>query len=128
MWKKSVVVDSHGTKQSFKGELFNIGGNAGYYLCYYGRNNAPAQNSETTCTANNNYWNSQNHQCYYGKTGPGENITYTCNEGYHYVEKPNDYNGVNGMNPGCYKVFSQIYYCDNGTLSGLKCIVKVQAY
>ena len=101
---------------------------AGTYFCYYYKVSAA---NESACTSlsgqyGNFVWRNSNSSCYVLR----ENASMTCDNlnGYVYIGNPNDYQGVNGLNGGCFPLSEKQKYCDSGyTLSGNNCIKTIDA-
>lgn len=117
-----------GSTPSVEGTL--LGKSSAYYACYYKEVLDSYEQSEMiNCTTRGHKWSDFNNKCYYDSDGPGVNISYSCaSNAYIYISNPNQFNGVNGMNGGCFPISTKVNYCDSGyTLSGTKCIKIVDA-
>jgi len=121
---KTTVHTGGGHTEEMQGELFQIG----TYFCFYGVVTDSYEQNSSNCTSRGHKWNSQNNKCYYTRGDANENIIYTCSAGYEYIGNPNTYQGVNGLNGGCFPISEKTKYCDDGyTLTNNKCIKTIDA-
>ena len=123
---KTTVHTGGGHTEEVEGELFKMGTN----YCFFKEVTDSYESNQSNCTSRGHYWNSINSKCYYYRGGANEFVTSTCDHltGYAYIVNPNDYEGVNGLNGGCYPLSDKIKYCDDGyTLTNGKCIKTIEA-
>ena len=120
--KKFITYKSYASETN--GELVY----AGTYFCYYYKVSAA---DEATCTQQsgqygNFVWRQSNSSCYVTRTTASmicDNLT-----GYIYIANPNTYEGVNGLNGGCYPLTDKTKYCSDGyVLTNNKCIKTIDA-
>lgn len=101
---KASIYAGHGGPREYDGVLFPDG-----VTCFYKEENY----SKEECINKDFKWNSNNNKCY-NETRTG-NTTVTCkSDDYYYVAKPNDYEGINGMNSGCYPKRAADETCPSG--------------
>ena len=107
-----VINTGGGYTPTVQGELFQ----QGTYFCYYQVvNDSYEQQSSANCSSRGHKWNSVNNKCYYDRDNANVNITYTCSDSnYIYIGNPNQFEGVNGLNGGCYPTTSKVKYCFDG--------------
>ena len=122
---KKTVILPYGHTEEVKGELFQMG----TYYCYYKEvTDSYEQQNSSNCTSRSHKWNSKNSRCYYDRDDANVNITNSCNSGYVYIGNPNQFNGVNGLNGGCFPTKDKQPYCDKEyTLSNGKCVKTIDA-
>ena len=121
---KKTVIKPYGHTEEVQGELFQMG----TYYCFYGKVTASDENNQNTCTSRGHKWNSLNSTCYYDKDDANVNITSGCaSKDYLYIADPNQFDGVNGLNGGCYPKTNKVSYCKEGELNSGKCNIEVAA-
>ena len=123
---KTTVHTGGGHTEEVEGKLFKIGTN----YCFFKEVTDTYESNQSNCTSRGHYWNSKNNTCYYYRGDANQFVTSTCNHltNYAYITNPNDYEGVNGLNGGCYPLSNKTKYCASGfTLTGSKCVKTVDA-
>ena len=124
---KTTVHTGGGHTEEVQGELFKMGTN----FCFFKQVTDSYENNQSNCTSRGHKWNSSNGKCYYYRGDANQYVTSTCNHlnGYLYITNPNQFNGVNGLNGGCYPTVEKTKYCDKEgfTLTNGKCIKTVDA-
>ncbi len=122
-----IINKGNGNTPSVQGELFQMG----TYYCYYGKVTDTYENNQSNCTSRGHKWNSKNNTCYYDRDDANVNITSSCDHlsGHVYLANPNTYQGVNGLNGGCFPLTDKTSYCDTEgyTLSGSNCVKTIDA-
>ena len=113
------------TYMSFAGKVDGKVVNWGVVGCaYYKTNDTVKEN----CESHGFKWVTPESTCYVKWIS--NNTINTCDylNGYTYITNPNSYDGVNGLNGGCYPVSDKEKYCDEGyTLNNGKCIKTINA-
>lgn len=113
------------TYMSFAGKVDGKVVNWGVVGCaYYKTNDTVKEN----CESHGFKWVTPESTCYVKWIS--NNTINTCDylNGYTYITNPNSYDGVNGLNGGCYPVSDKVKYCDEGyTLNNGKCIKTINA-
>lgn len=106
---KKVVNYGSGHTEEVQGEKIY----AGTYFCYYGVVKDSAEQADaSTCRNRGHKWSNQTNKCYYDSD---QNTINTCsNSNYIYISNPNEYDGVNGLNGGCYPQYKKEYKCPDG--------------
>ena len=115
----------HVTYMSFAGYVDGKVVNWGQWGCAYYKTN---DTNSDTCTSHGFKWVTPEKACYVKWVGNG--TTNTCNHltNYAYITNPNSYEGVNGMNGGCFPVKAKTKYCESGfKLEGSTCIKQIEA-
>ena len=124
---KTTINLGGGHTEEVQGELFKLGTN----FCFFKEvTDSYEQQSRENCTSRSHAWNSQNNKCYYMRGDANQYVISTCNHlsGYEYIPNPNSYQGVNGLNGGCYPLNDKTKYClDGWTLSNDKCTKTIDA-
>lgn len=101
---KASIYAGHGGPREYNGVLFPDG-----VTCFYKEEDL----TKDACLSKEYKWNSNDNKCY--RQSQTNNTTVTCkNDNYYYVAKPNDYEGINGMNSGCYPKRSADETCPSG--------------
>ena len=115
----------HVTYKSFAGEVNGDVVNWGQWGCaYYKTEDVSKEN----CESHGFKWVTPKNACYVKWVGNG--TTNTCDHltDYAYITNPNSYEGVNGMNGGCFPVKEKVKYCEEGyTLSVANCVKTIDA-
>lgn len=102
--KKETIYDNYGSTREYDGVLFPDG-----VTCYY----KPENETKESCLSKGYAWNSNDNKCYYATRR--NNTTISCKgTKYYYVAKPNDYEGINGKNSGCYPTRAATEECPSG--------------
>lgn len=103
---KKLTITNGRTSRSYAGVLFPDG-----VTCFYIEK--PEYTTSDSCTQADFKWNSDNNKCYsQTKTG---NTSITCkSDDYYYVATPNNYEGITGLNSGCYPKKSASLTCPSG--------------
>lgn len=123
---KTTVHTGGGHTEEVQGELFKMGTN----YCFFKQVTDSYENNQSNCTSRGHYWNSENKTCYYYRGSANQFVTSTCDHltNYAYITNPNNYEGVNGLNGGCFPLSDKVKYCDNDyTLTNGKCVKSVDA-
>lgn len=121
---KNITVGSYAGNEA--GELVF----AGTYFCYYHKlsYNSQSQCESLTGQFGNFVWRSSNNTCYVTRT----TASMSCDNlsGYLYISDPNQFDGVNGLNGGCFPTTSKVKYCLDGfTLqdNNTRCVKTIDA-
>ena len=115
-----------GHTEQVQGEIFKMGTN----YCFFKIVEDSYENNQANCTSRGHKWNSINSKCYYYRGDANQFVTNTCDHlnGYALITDPNSYQGVNGLNGGCFPVKDKTYSCESGyTLNGTKCTKTINA-
>ena len=123
---KTTVHTGGGHTEEVEGDLYKIGTN----YCFFKLVEDSYESNSSNCTSRGHYWNSIIGKCYYYRGAANQYVTSTCSHlsGYVYITNPNSYEGVNGLNGGCYPLSNKTKYCDEGyTLTSSKCIKTIDA-
>ena len=113
------------TYMSFAGKVDGKVVNWGVIGCAYYKTN---DTSKDTCESHGFKWVTPESACYVKWIS--NNTINTCDHlnNYAYITNPNSYEGVNGLNGGCYPLSSKIKYCDSDyTLTNEKCVKTINA-
>ena len=124
--ESTTVHTGGGHTETVKGELFKLGTN----FCFFKVVTDSYEQTQANCTSRGHFWNSQNSKCYYYRGNANQFVTSTCSHlsNYAYITNPNTYNGVNGLNGGCFPLSEKTKSCESGyTLSNNKCIKTIDA-
>lgn len=122
---KKTCPKEHVTYKSFSDYVDGKVVNWGVYGCAYYKT---PDTTKADCESHLFKWVTPENACYVKWVS--NNTGSTCNhiEGYTYISNPNSYDGVNGLNGGCYPVSEKIKYCDSGyELKDSKCVKTVDA-
>jgi len=114
----------HVTYMSFAGEVEGKVVNWGVTGCaYYPTNDS----SQANCESHGFKWVTPEKTCYVKWIS--NNTINTCDHltGYTHLTNPNQFDGVNGLNGGCYPIKDKTKYCEKGTLEGGQCKIQIDA-
>ncbi len=123
---KTTVHTGGGHTEEVQGELFKMGTN----FCFFKVVTDSYENNQSNCTSRGHKWNSQNNKCYYYRGEANEFVTRSCSHlsGHVLIDNPNTFEGVNGLNGGCFPISNKTQYCDNDyELTNGKCIKTIDA-
>ncbi len=115
----------HVTYMSFAGEVDGKVVNWGVTGCAYYKTN---DTSKDTCESHGFKWVTPESACYVKWVN--NNTINTCDHltNYAYITNPNSYDGVNGLNGGCYPLSNKTKYCAaDYTLTNNKCVKTIDA-
>lgn len=115
----------HVTYMSYAGLTEGKVVNWGVWGCAYYKT---SDSSKENCESHGFKWVTPENSCYV-KWVSNSTIN-TCDYLSNYVQitNPNEYDGVNGLNGGCFPLSDKTKYCDSGyTLSGNNCIKTIDA-
>ena len=110
---------------SFAGKVDGKVVNWGVIGCAYYKTN---DTSKDNCESHGFKWVTPENACYVKWIS--NNTINSCNHltNYAYITNPNTYEGVNGLNGGCFPISNKTTYCDDGyTLTEGKCIKTINA-
>lgn len=113
------------TYMSFAGQVDGKVVNWGLYGCAYYKTN---DTTSDACTSHGFKWVTPENACYVKWIS--NNTINTCDHlnNYAYITNPNTYEGVNGLNGGCFPVSDKIKYCSDGfELANNKCVKTIDA-
>ena len=122
---KKTCPKEHVTYMSFAGEVEGKVVNWGVTGCAYYKT---PDTSKDTCESHGFKWVTPENACYVKWIS--NNTINTCNHlsNYVYLTNPNQFDGVNGLNGGCFPVKEKVKYCESGfKLEGSNCTQTIDA-